>query len=677
MIPAPRCQVVDDYHGTKIADPFRWLEDPERPDSQAFVDAQNAATFAYLDSLPARPAIKQRITELWNYAKQSAPTIVGEYYYFFHNDGLQNQAALYRRRSAEAEAELVLDPNRFSNDGTLALTNTSFSHDGRWLAYTCAQSGSDWQEIHIRDLTTGQELAETIQWCKFTGMAWLPDDSGFFYTCFPEPGSVPPQDASNFSRVCLHRLGTAQSADQLVYERPDHKQLGFRASVSDDGRYLILHVTLGTNPENRLYYQELTSEGQFIRLLDDHDALYHYLGNDGKTFYLHTNWLAPRGRVVAVDLSQPEREHWRELIPQAEDVIDQISLVNDQFVVTYLHAGYNQLCLYGLDGGPLRDVALPTLGTVEAGGHRHDRELFVSFTSYLYPTTIFRYDFASGELCRFWAPAVDFDPSAFETRQVFYPSRDGTQVPMFITSRRDLVLDGNNPALLYGYGGYNLAQKPVFSVSTLVWLEHGGVYAVAGLRGGNEFGEEWHRAGMLERKQNVFDDFIAAGEWLIAQGFTRSDRLGIQGRSNGGLLTAACMLQRPDLFGAVISWVPVIDMLRFHRFTAGRYWTGEYGNAEANPEHFRFLIKYSPLHNVKFGTVYPPVMILTADTDDRVVPMHSKKFAATLQAAAGGDNPIYLRVESKAGHGPGKPTGKLIDEQADIFSFLFDQLGVK
>ncbi len=672
-----RDSVVDNYHGVKIADPFRWMEDPELPETKAFVAEQNRRTFDYLYSLPVRQEIKDRITALWDYPKQSAPLTAGGNYYVFRNDGLQNQAVLYRQQTQDSEPVLVLDPNRLSDDGTVALTNLSFSHDGRLLAYSCSQSGSDWQEIRILNVATGEHLPEVIKWCKFTGMAWLPDDSGFFYTRFPEPGSVPPEDSSNFSRVCLHRLGSDQSADELVYECPDHKQLGFRADVTEDGRYLILHVSLGTNPENRVYYRELDSSGSFIRLLDEHDAMYHVIGSDGDRFYIHTNWQAPHGRVMALDLAQPAKEDWTELIASGDDVIDEIRLVNDCFVVTYLHAAYHRLCIYRLDGGLEQEVELPTLGSLSTSGRRSDRELFISFTSYLYPTTVFRYDFASRELCRHWAPEVDFDASRYETKQVFYTSKDGTRVPLFLTHRRDLRLDGNNPTLLYGYGGYNLAQKPNFSVSTLVWLEHGGVFAVAGLRGGNEFGEEWHQAGMLEQKQNVFDDFIAAAEWLIASGYTRTEKLAIQGRSNGGLLTAACMTQRPDLFGAVICWVPVIDMLRFQRFTAGRYWTGEYGNAEENADHFRFLIEYSPLHNVRFGTVYPPVMIMTAETDDRVVPMHSKKFAATLQSAAGGDNPIYLRVESKAGHGQGKPTGKLIDEQADIFTFLFDQLRVR
>ena len=677
MINIKRGNVVDNYHGVKVADPFRWMEDPELPETKAFVEAQNERTFGYLHSLPKRQELQERITNLWNYPKHSAPFTAGGRCFVFQNDGLQNQSVLYRLDDQKNNPVLVIDPNTLSSDGTIALTNISFSHDGKLLAYTCSQSGSDWQEIHIRNVDTAEEYDEVIRWCKFTGVDWLPDDSGFFYTRFPETGTVPPEDASNFSRVCLHRLGTPQSQDQLIYERPDFKQLGFRASITKDGRYLILHINLSTNPENRVYYREIASDGPFVRLLDEHDALYHVVGSDEDLFYVHTDWQAPHGRVMAVDLKNPARENWRELIPASTDVIDDIHLINNRFVVTYLRAAYHRLCVFRIDGSLEHEVQLPTLGSISVSGEREDKEFYISFTSYLYPATVFHYDFAKQELSKYWAPDVDFDASKYETKQVFYTSQDGTRVPLFLTHKRGLVLDGNNPTLLYGYGGFNLAQKPAFSVSTLVWLENGGVYAVAGLRGGNEFGAEWHQAGMLEQKQNVYDDFIAAAEWLIASGYTKTEKLAIQGRSNGGLLVAACMTQRPELFGAVICWVPVIDMLRFQRFTAGRYWTGEYGNAETEAEHFRFLIKYSPLHNVKFGTVYPPVMIMTADSDDRVVPMHSKKFAATLQAAAGGDNPIYLRVESKAGHGQGKPTSKLIEEQADIFAFLCDQLGVE
>jgi prolyl oligopeptidase len=677
MILPRRGNVIEDYHGTRVADPFRWMEDPEAQETKEFIAAHNQVTRAYLDNIRARRQYRERLTELWNYEKLQGIFRSGDRYFFYKNDGLQSQAVLYYSDTLDGEPRLVIDPNRLSDDGTVALSGVSPSHDGKLIAYSCTQSGSDRQLIRIRNVETGEDFPEVIQWCRFTRAAWLPDDSGFYYTRFPEPGQYPPEDSVNYAQVYLHKLGAPQSADQLIYHRPDFKELGFGARVTDDGRYLVLHVSLGTNPENRFYYRELSSRDDFIRLLDDNDAMYRFVGNDGSVFYFHTKLAAPNGRVIAIDVNQPERENWRELIPESSDVLDSVQLINDCFVLTYSHDVHNLVKIHARDGSYLREVELPTLGTCSVSGRREHDEMFVTFTSFLYPATIFRYDFASATLDKFWTANVDFDATQFETKQVFYTSKDGTRVPLFLTHRKGLQLDGNNPTLLYGYGGYNSSQRPNFALHTLPWLEAGGVYAVAGLRGGNEYGETWHRAGMLEQKQNVFDDFIAAAEWLIENQYTRREKLAIYGRSNGGLLTGACMTQRPDLYGAVICQVPVIDMLRFHRFTAGRFWTGEYGNAEVYADHFKFMHAYSPLHNVKFGTIYPPTLIMTAESDDRVVPMHSLKFAATLHWAAGNPDDIYLRVESKAGHGHGKPTGKIIDEYADIFAFLFERLGVK
>ncbi len=439
----------------------------------------------------------------------------------------------------------------------------------------------------------------------------------------------------------------------------------------------MLHVWHGTDPENRLYYRKVDSDGPFIRLLDAADASYNLIGNNGSIFYIQTNLDAPRSRVIAIDLEHPDRANWQELIPQQEDVISFVTMVNNQFVVTYMHDAHHEMKIYNLDGNYVQDIILPTLGSiVEISGKPQHTEMFISFTSFLYPPTIFRYDFLSGTLSLLYSASIDFEAASYETTQVFYTSKDGTRVPMFLTHKKGLVLDGNNPLLLYGYGGFDVSMTPSFTVPTLVWLENGGVYAVANLRGGGEYGEEWHRAGTLEHKQNVFDDFIAAAEWLIANKYTNTSRLAIQGGSNGGLLVAACMVQRPDLFGAVICQVPVIDMLRYHKFTVGRYWVSDYGNAETNPEHFKFMYAYSPLHNVKEGVAYPATFILAADTDDRVVPAHAKKFAATLQAANGGNNPILLRIEMKAGHGLGKPTAKVIEERSDILAFLFDRFGM-
>ncbi len=682
MIDARRADVVDDYHGTCVADPYRWLEDPASPETMAWTDAQDAATDAYLAALPHREEIRERLTRLWDYPKYSVPTARGDRLFYARNSGLQNQAVLYMQEGPEGQPRVVLDPNTLSADGTVALTNQAFSRDGALLAYGASGSGSDWQELRVRRVDAGTDYDETIRWLKFSSVAWRHDNSGFYYNRYPAPGTVAPEDESNYNSVYWHALGTPQERDILVYERPDAKELGFDPSITDDGAYLVLQVWHGTDPRTRIYYRLLgdTEDGEqrpFVRLLDGGDALYSVVGSDGPVFYIHTDLDAPRGRIVAIDTRRPTREHWRELVPERDDVIDSVAMVDTQFVVVYMRDASHRVALYDRDGAPRGEIALPAPGSIVAlSGEQHDTELFLQFTSYLYPPTVFRYDVPSGALTTFRRSELDFDPSRYETRDVFYTSKDGARVHMFLTHRRGLALDGDNPTLLYGYGGFNISLTPTFSIPVLNWLEHGGVYAVANLRGGNEYGEEWHQAGMLGRKQNVFDDFSAAAEWLVAQGYTRRERLAISGGSNGGLLVAACVTQRPDLCGAAVCSVPVIDMLRYHRFTVGRYWIPEYGNAEADAEQFRYLYAYSPLHNVRDGVAYPPIIIPTADTDDRVVPAHAKKFAARLQAANGGPNPILLRVEKRAGHGGGKPTSKAIDEAADVYTFLFDLFGM-
>lgn len=678
--PARRDETQDNYHGTIVVDPYRWLEDAASAETQAWSEAQNALARAYLDVLPARGRIQARYTELMNYPKYGVPRKKGERYYFSKNSGLQNQAVLYMQQPLGAESKLVLDPNTLSSDGTVALTNQAFSQDGRLLAYGTSSSGSDWQELRIRDVDNGTDYDDVIRWCKFTGVAWRHDDTGysFYYSRFPQPGTVPQEDQTNFNKVYWHRVGTTQEEDVLVYEQPDQKELAFDPFITDDEQYLLLHVWHGTDPKNRVYYREVASDAPFVRLLDEADASYNFIGNDGPLFYFQTDLDAPRGRIIAIDIRQPERENWRELLPEQEDVIAFALMVNSQFVIAFMHHAHHVLHIYGTDGSFVRDIALPTLGSIAGiSGKQTDTELFFSFTSFLYPPSVYRYDFTDQTLSLLYGTEVKFDPSNYTTQQVFYASKDGTRVPMFLIHKKDLVLDGNNPVLLYGYGGFNVSLTPSYSTNINLWVEHGGVYAVANLRGGNEYGEEWHQAGMLEKKQNVFDDFIAAAEWLIANKYTNSSRLAITGGSNGGLLVAACMLQRPELYGAVVCRVPVIDMLRYHRFTVGRYWIPEYGNAEQSEEHFRFLYAYSPLHNIKPGTVYPPTLIMTADTDDRVVPAHSKKFTATLQPANGGKNPILLRLEMKAGHGLGKPTAKIIEEESDVLAFLFDLFHVQ
>jgi len=673
-----RGNVVEDYHGTSIADPYRWLEDAHSAETRAWAQAQNALTRQYLDAIDGRAKLQQRFTELWNYPKYSVIHKEGDRYFFSKNSGLQNQSVLYMEETLDGPPRLVLDPNSFSADGTVALTNQSFSKDGSLLAYGTSSSGSDWQKIRIRHVDNATDYDEVMNWSKFTTIAWRHDNQGFYYSRFPEPGSVPVEDQANFSKVYWHQINTPQSEDRLIFERPDAKELGFFPYISHDGHYLLLDVWHGTDPKNRIYYREEGSDQPFVRLLDQADAHYDFIDNDGTTFYFHTTLDAPRGRIIAIDITHPEPANWRVLVPEQEDVIANVQRVNHQFVVQYMHDASHRLKLYHTDGSFAHEIELPAPGSiVEMSGKPDDTELFINFTSYLYPPGIYRYDFSSGTLSLLRTSSINFDMSKYQTVQVFYTSKDGTRVPMFLTHRQDLPLDGNNPTLLYGYGGFNISLTPSFSIPPLLWIEMGGIYAVANLRGGNEYGEEWHQAGMLEKKQNVFDDFIAAAEWLIANKYTSTSRLAINGRSNGGLLVAACMVQRPDLYGSVVCGVPVIDMLRYHKFTVGRYWIPEYGDAEHNPEHFKFLYAYSPLHNVKEGVEYPPTLILTAESDDRVVPAHAMKFAATLQAAQKGPDPILLWVEMKAGHGMGKPTSKVIEEESDMLAFLCETLGMR
>jgi prolyl oligopeptidase len=664
--------VVDDYHGTAVADPYRWLEEAEAPEVREWVDQQNKITREFMEAIPQKEPLKARLTELWDYPKYSAPSKEGRHYFFWKNDGLQNQSVLYRQASLEAEPEPVIDPNKLSEDGTLALTGTTFTEDGSLMVYGLSQSGSDWEELKIRNIETKADFPETIRFTKFASIAWLPDNSGFFYNRLPDPATVPPEETSLNSTVYWHRLNTDQSQDRLVYQRPDFPELAFSPFATEDEQYLILHGWVGTATQNRIYYRPLAGEGPVIRLLDQADARYDFIDNDGPLFYFNTDLDAPRGRIIAIDINRPERENWREILPEQADVLDSVRVINHQFVVNFLHNAYYRLAIYNLEGRFERFVELPEIGSVvELSGKREGTEMFIGFTSFLQASTILRYNFLDREIKVFRKAELDFDPTGYLTRQVFYTSKDGTQVPMFLVHRKNLDLNGQNPTLVNAYGGFNISRTPVFSAARLAWLENGGVFAMPNLRGGGEFGESWHQAGMLERKQNVFDDFIAAAEWLIENKYTSSDRLAIQGGSNGGLLVAACENQRPDLYGAVICQVPVADMLRFHKFTVGRYWTSEYGNAEASPQEFKTLYAYSPLHNVRPGGAYPPTLVMTAETDDRVDPMHSKKYYAALREAYQGDNPILLRVEIKAGHGHGKPTAKLIEEQAEIYAFLF------
>jgi prolyl oligopeptidase len=664
---------IDDYHGTKVSDPYRWLENTDSPDTHAWIEAENKLTFSYLDQIPYRSAIRERLTKLWNYERFDVPEQRGGRYFYQHNDGLQNQNVLFVADSLNAEPRALLDPNALSSDGTVALTGHAITDDGKLLAYSTSASGSDWQEWHVRDVDTGKDLPDVIHWSKFSAASWTKDGKGFFYSRYdePKPGAATLREANYFQKLYFHRLGTPQSEDQLVYERPDNKELGFIGVVTDDGRYLIISVWEGTSPKNRVYYKDLTQpESQVVRLLDDFDAQYEFIDNDGPVFWFKTDLDAPRGRIIAIDTRSPQRANWKTVVAQTSDTIDNANAVDNKFLVQYLKDARSEIRVYDLEGKFLRTVDLPGIGATHGfGGKRTDKETFYAFTSFTAPNIIYRYAPEQGVSSVFRQPKVDFDPTRYETTQVFYKSKDGTRIPMFLTYKKGLKLDGQNRVLLYAYGGFDISLTPRFSVPNLVWLEMGGVYAQANLRGGGEYGEDWHLAGTKLHKQNVFDDFIAAAEWLIANHYTTSSKLAIQGASNGGLLIGACLTQRPDLYGATLPEVGVMDMLRFQKFTIGWAWTSDYGSSD-DPDLFKAIYAYSPLQNLKPGTKYPPTLISTADHDDRVVPGHSFKFAATMQADQAGPAPVLIRVETKAGHGGGKPISKEIDEVSDEWAFV-------
>jgi prolyl oligopeptidase len=675
---ARRSDQVDDYHGTKVADPYRWLEDTDSAETHAWVEAENKLTFGYLEQIPYRQAIHDRLTKLWNYERFTTPSQHGGRYFFQHNTGLQQQNVLLVAESLNAEPRVLLDPNTLSTDGTVALADTATSDDGKLMAYGLATSGSDWMEWHVRDVDTGKDLSDDLKWVKFSGASWTKDNKGFFYSRYDEPKGAAMRDTNYFQKLYYHRLGAAQSEDKLIYERPDNKEMGFGGTVTDDGHYLTIHVWEGTSPKNRLYYKDLTQpDSPVVKLLDDFDAQYVFIDNDGPVFWFQTDLDAPRGRLIAIDTRHPERANWKTLVAQGPDKLEFANVVDNLFLLAYLKDARTEVRVHDLTGAFLRTVDLPGIGTaVGFGGKRKDKETFYAFTSFISPATVYRYDPQAGKSSVYRQPKVDFDPTRYETKQVFYHSKDGTRVPMFLTYKKGINLDGENPTLLYAYGGFDISLTPFFSVPNLVWLEMGGVYAQPNLRGGGEYGEEWHQVGMKLKKQNVFDDFIAAAEWLIANKYTSTPKLAIRGGSNGGLLIGACVTQRPDLFGAALPEVGVMDMLRFHKFTIGWAWTSDYGSSD-NPEEFKALYAYSPLQNLKPGTKYPPTLIATSDHDDRVVPGHSFKFAATMQADQAGPAPVLIRIETKAGHGAGKSITKLIDETADTWSFLAHTLDMK
>lgn len=669
-----RTACTEVLHGVTVADPYRWLEELNAAETQQWIDAQNVITAAYLDQVAQRPAIRQRLTTLWNYERYGIPFKQGNRYFFTRNDGLQNQAVLYWTAALTAEPQVLLDPNQLSPDGTIALSGYAISEDGNLLAYGLSASGSDWTEWRVREVESGQDRSDLLQWIKFSSAAWSHDNAGFFYSRYAAPAAGETyKDVNYFQKLYYHQLGTPQADDRLIYERPDQKEWAFGAGVTDDGRYLIIYVTRGTFRQNGIFYKDLAdADSSVVELFNRFDAAYSFIGNDGPRFYFRTDLDAPLSRVIAVDLDQPAQ--WQEILPESQDSLREVNFFNDQLIATYLHDAHSQVKRFNTEGELVHALTLPGIGSVSGfSGHQDDGETFYSFTSFTTPSAIYHYELATGKSTIFHQPELDFDPAHYETKQVFYTSKDGTSVPMFISHKRGIALDGSNPTYLYGYGGFNIPLPPSFSSSILVWLEMGGVFVQANLRGGGEYGKDWYQAGTLGSKQNVFDDFIAAAEWLIANGYTSTPKLAIGGGSNGGLLVGACLTQRPDLFGACLAAVGVLDMLRFHKFTIGWAWVSDFGSPD-EPEQFKDLLAYSPYHNLKPGTAYPATLITTGDHDDRVFPAHSFKFAAALQYAQGGSPPILIRIETKAGHGAGKPIAKLIEEAADRWAFLVKAL---
>ncbi|MBK8098044.1 MAG: S9 family peptidase [Planctomycetes bacterium] len=673
--PTRKDDVVDDYHGTAIADPYRWLEDQDNRDVAAWVRTQNAATRTFLDAIPEQPLLRARLTELWNFPRHSVPTHRHGKWFYRYNDGLQNQAVLHVAEGADARGRVLLDPNRLSDDGTVALGAVAPSHDGELLAFSTSQSGSDWQEWRVLDVATGRVRDDLLRWTKFTGAAWTNDGQGFFYSRYPAPadGQVLGQQTRG-AQLCYHRIGTAQQQDRVVYERPDQPDWGFDAEVSEDGRFLIVNIWSGSAGRNRIAYADLQQEGWPVQaLLMAHDAGYDFLGNDGDTFWFKTDKDAPRGRIVGIARRDPTAA-WTTLVPEQEHALEEVLVVGEHLVAHYLEDAASALRVFALDGTAAGAIELPDLGAVSGlSGRRQDADLHFTFQSFTHAPAVLAYGLTSRQTRVVRPSELRYDIAGLQTQRVFLQSRDGTRLCMFLVHQRGLRLDGRNPTYLFGYGGFQSAMTPGFSLPNLAWLERGGVFAMAVLRGGGEYGEAWHQAGMLGNKQNVFDDFIACAEFLIRNGWCTASRLGIGGGSNGGLLVGAVLTQRPDLIGAAVPEVGVLDMLRYHKFTIGWAWAPEYGSAD-DPVAFAWLRRYSPLHNVHVGTKYPPTLVMTGDHDDRVVPGHSFKFAAALQAAQAGPAPVLLRVETSAGHGAGKPTSKLIDEAADRLAFLLHTL---
>jgi prolyl oligopeptidase len=680
---ARKSDQVDTYFGTQVADPYRWLEDTDSPETKQWVTAENALTFNYLGAIPERTAIKEQLTRIWNYPKYAVPLKRGKSYFYTENSGLQNQAVLYMRRGLKGEKKLVLDPNTLSTDGTVALGPWNATENGKYLAYAVANAGSDWEEIRVRDIEKAKDLPDTLKWVKFSGIAWTKDNKGFFYSRYAEPKSENAMLAKNEGqKLYYHRVGNPQAKDQLILERPDHPRWNINATVSDDGEYVIIYVVDGTNPNNRIYFIDLGNPGKpkldnpLVTLIDDAESQNRVIDNAGDVFFMQTNQDAPLGRVVQVDINKPAKRYWRTVIAEGADKMEDVELIGGHFVVHTLKDAHSVLQLYGLRGGLAETIRLPGIGTIAAiSGKPDEWEMFYSYVSYLQPASIYYYDIEKRRQTPFNIAKLPVDSTGFETRQIFASSKDGTRIPIFVTAKKGLTLDGSHPTILYAYGGFDINQTPAFSPSMLQWVSMGGVFAVAVIRGGGEYGRAWHEAGMLAKKQNVFDDFIAAGEYLISQKYTSSRKLAIRGGSNGGLLIGAVETQRPDLAAVALPEVGVMDMLRYQKFTIGGAWAPEYGTSDDSTQ-FKTLLAYSPLQNIKPGTAYPATFITTADHDDRVVPGHSFKFAATMQAAQSGPAPVLIRIDTRAGHGGGKPTSKQIDLATDELAFTAKNLGM-
>lgn len=670
-----RVDQTDNYHGTSIADPYRWLEDDTAPAVEDWVKTQNQLTQAYLSDIPYRDKIASRLSELMDYARLSSPFRAGDYYFFYKNDGLQNQPVIYYQKGLTGEPQVFIDPNTYSEGGTTAITLLSFSKDNKYVAYSIAEAGLDWQEIHFMEIASRKKLPDSLSWVKFSGASWYKD--GIFYSRYPEPLQASKKSGKNKNhQVYYHALGTDQAADPIIYEDLDHPDFNHYTYATEDKAYLVLNATPGTDGFST-YYKQLGSDSPFVQLFDGYSNKSYIIDHREGHFWVLTDIDAPKYRLVRIDITQPEKEHWQEILPETEHLLQTVNTGGGKLFANYLKDATDRFIQMDYDGSNQMEIKLPGLGSASGfSGKKEDKILFYAFTSFLYPNTIFKYEIESGVSTPFFTADLKFDPTHYEERQVFYPSKDGTSIPMFLVHKKGLKLDASHPTYLYAYGGFNISLTPSFSSTRLILLENDGVFAMPNLRGGGEYGEDWHQAGMLDKKQNVFDDFIAAAEYLIDEGYTTSQRLAIAGGSNGGLLVGACMTQRPALFGMAFPAVGVLDMLRFHLFTIGRAWIPEYGSS-ADPEQFKTLYAYSPLHNLEEGVSYPATMITTADHDDRVVPAHSFKFAAQLQYAHRGEQPVLIRIETDAGHGAGKPISKIIGEHADRWAFLFHNAAVK